>query len=92
MNCKICANCHVELYPKENGVWVLEWAGSEPYKLWHADLWGCRGCDAQVILGVGANPVREHIQSDFASFINCISDRKETIIDYYEHLAEATGK
>jgi len=38
----------------------------KPYKLWSGDKWRCEGCGAEVISGVGFNPVAEHYQPDFA--------------------------
>ena len=70
----------------------MELASFGPYKLWSADLWGCRGCNAEVILGFPSNPVREHFQPDFAAFVDELRQKGATIIDCYEHLPEAAGK
>jgi hypothetical protein len=36
-----------------------------PYKLWHGDLWQCKGCGHQIISGVAREPVSEHYLPDF---------------------------
>jgi hypothetical protein len=38
----------------------------KPYKLWQGDLWKCRGCGAEIIVGVPHTPISEHFKSDFA--------------------------
>jgi hypothetical protein len=40
-----------------------------PYKLWHGDLWECHGCGAQIISGVGLEPVTEHFKPGFKAVI-----------------------
>lgn len=61
----VCANCKCEMYPKKNGVGVLTFANGKPYELFHGDLWGCRECDVEVVLGIGLNPIAKHFQPDF---------------------------
>lgn len=38
----------------------------QPYKLWVGDLWRCRGCGAEIIVGVPHQPLSEHYKPDFA--------------------------
>ena len=85
---KMCAKCNIELRCKKNEVYVIEHASFGPYKLWMADLWNCAGCGAEMVLGFGANPIREHFQPDFQGYIAELKDNDETIIDCYERLAE----
>jgi len=35
------------------------------YKLWAGDLFECRGCGAQVIVGVPHRPIAEHYQAEY---------------------------
>ena len=51
----ICQKCQCELRPVENGVRVIEMAGDppEPYRLYSADLWGCKGCGFKVVTDFG---------------------------------------
>lgn len=39
-----------------------EWTG---YKLWNADLWECKGCGNQIIVGAGARPMAEHFEDNY---------------------------
>ena len=76
----ICVPCGLFYRPKKNGFSFLEGmpnsnrtpSGKEhadlwrDYKLWQGDLWECRGCGHQIIVGVGAAPISEHYLPDFA--------------------------
>lgn len=68
---KVCARCQREMYPKTNGVIVIEHAKSVPgpYKLWEADLWACHGCDAEVVVGFAQLPIAEHFQPKFKAML-----------------------
>jgi hypothetical protein len=45
-------------YTEESGkVWTS-------YKLWRGDLWECRGCGVQIIIGA-LHPVAEHFEPDY---------------------------
>lgn len=46
-----------------------ELEGWEPYKLWVGDLHECRGCGAQVIVGVPPKPIAEHFEADFNNLV-----------------------
>jgi hypothetical protein len=48
------------MYPKMNGVGVLDYASYGPYQIWDADLWACRECGAEVVVGFGHGPVARH--------------------------------
>jgi hypothetical protein len=37
----------------------------EPYKLWMGDLWECRGCGHELIVGSGYQPISEDYWPDF---------------------------
>jgi len=37
----------------------------KPYKLWQADLWVCKGCGTEIIVGAGSQPIAEHYQPNF---------------------------
>jgi len=52
----VCAKCSKDMYPKKNGVGVLDHAVFGPYQVWDADLWGCHECGAEVVLGFGNSP------------------------------------
>lgn len=75
----VCVKCGLFFKPKKNGV---AWEEGKPvgplhngkpvngtwdsYKIWLADLWECRGCDTEIIVGSGFTPVSEHYQPDYA--------------------------
>lgn len=74
----ICVKCQRFFRPLKNDIRVLEgkpivdgaqpgtfepnsWA---PYKVWHADLWHCKGCGTQIIVGFGQRPAMEDYKDD----------------------------
>ena len=79
----ICVKCGLFFRPKKNGqMWEegkpsndetpvrhtepdgTEWTS---YKIWQGDLWECRDCGVQVIVGTGAKPWFEHYQEEYAA-------------------------
>jgi len=79
----VCVKCQRFYRPKRNGIYFIEGklkhngvkAGLaepeswEPYKLWHADLWECPDCEAQIIVGAGYSPIAEHYQPGFREVV-----------------------
>ena len=79
----VCVPCQRFFRPKQNGfAWVegmpienealpgtLEPEKWQPYKLWNSDLYECQGCGAQIIAGHGRDPVAEHYEDHFASYV-----------------------
>lgn len=66
-----CVKCRLFFRPKKNSVCIEEGAQIEPgswapYKLWDADLWECKGCGAEIVVGYGRAPLAEHHQSTYA--------------------------
>lgn len=75
----ICVPCQRFYRPKKNDFAFIEGMprvnGAEPgvsqpeswkpYKLWYGDLWECKGCGAQIVVGTGLKPVSEHYRDDF---------------------------
>ena len=67
----ICAKCRLFFRPKKTGTAFEEgrplgdgwWAS---YKLWLGDLYVCKGCGAEIIVGTGARQVAEHYEPDYA--------------------------
>jgi len=82
----ICQKCQCELRPVENGVRVIEMAGDppKPYKIWHADLWGCRGCGLRVVNGFGHEPIARNWQANFEDILEKERTYPGTIIYNYE--------
>jgi hypothetical protein len=44
-----------------------------PYKIWEADLWICHGCDTEIIVGFGANPIVEHFEPRFGEAMKYVT-------------------
>jgi hypothetical protein len=73
----ICVPCKLFFRAEKNGYYFEEGMPTtsdrngpwQSYKLWSGDLWRCRGCGAEIIVGTGANPMAEHYQSDYAAKI-----------------------
>ena len=79
----ICAKCKVFFRPETNGVAFEEGAPKSgaphcngkpanpddwgPYKLWMGDLWKCRGCGAEIIVGTGQKPVAMRHETNYAA-------------------------
>ena len=66
----VCVWCRLFFKPKKNGLTIEEgcpdgdeWA---PYKLWHGDLWACRGCGAEIVIGFALHPLAEHYEPCYA--------------------------
>lgn len=39
------------------------------YKLWQSDLWECKGCGTQVIVGHAQQAYAEHFQPDYSEVV-----------------------
>jgi len=75
----ICVPCQRFFRPKRNGFHFLEGMSTsmeakpgkaerrkwKPYKLWVGDLWECRDCKAQIVVGVPLVEISEHYKDDF---------------------------
>jgi hypothetical protein len=92
----ICVKCRRFYRPKKNGTYFVEgkprggvrappgleapelW---EHYKLWLGDLWECRGCGSEIIVGTGINPVSRDYMPDFEKDIATTGAATITIND-----------
>lgn len=74
----ICVPCQTFFRPAKNGFEFIETFSSggeaKPYKLWQGDKWRCPGCGAEIVVGVGASPIAEHYQPDFAAKVEARGD------------------
>jgi len=66
----ICLNCSLFYRPHRNGTYFTESmedgrGGWKPYKVWVGDLWKCKGCGSEIIVGVGMRPLCERHEDDF---------------------------
>lgn len=82
----ICVTCHRFFRPRKTGFYFIEGkprtnnalpgkehaADWEPYKLWSGDRFECEGCGANIVVGVGFNPVAEDHQSKFAGYVKSL--------------------
>lgn len=85
----ICTQCQQFFRPKQNGTFFIEgmpvrndaprgtsepeaW---KPYKLWSGDLWECKGCGHEIIVGVGQQPIAEHYQAKFSDDVRAYNAR-----------------
>jgi hypothetical protein len=63
-------NCRLFYRPYRNGTYFTEGmqdgaGGWKPYKIWVGDLWKCKGCGHELIVGVAREPLSEHYRDDF---------------------------
>ncbi len=81
----ICTNCQTEFKPYKNGIYVVEMflTPPQPYKIWSADLWKCRGCENEIVVGFGNEPLAEHFEDEFDSFFEMIK-KTDTVVYSYE--------
>ena len=71
----VCKKCGLFFRAKKNGFFFVEgmpvgggvW---KPYKIWLGDLWGCQGCGAEIVIGVGREPISEHYQPGFSEMLD----------------------
>lgn len=62
----VCVKCSKDMYPKKNGVGVLDYAAYGPYQVWDADLWACPQCEIEIVVGFGQNPIARHDETDIS--------------------------
>jgi hypothetical protein len=67
----VCGECEVELLPSVNGVDVIEYAWTGPYKVWYADEYKCPNCGYRVISGFADKPF-EHYQPEFQERLSSV--------------------
>jgi hypothetical protein len=81
----VCVACNRFFKIAHTGRYVLEQmpAGPDawvPYKLWSADVLRCSGCDKQIIVGFGRQPIAEHFHPDFEDTLARIKASSEIIV------------
>jgi hypothetical protein len=87
----ICVTCGTFFKPAKSGIYVQEmkpkregavagklfaedWA---PYKLWQADLYECRSCGMQIVVGSGLQPISEHYKPEYEEMVKAIPPEVE---------------
>lgn len=86
----VCVQCQTELKPKTNGVGVIEMAGTNPYRLWRADLLACPGCGFEVVSGFAPRHVA-HYEATFVEQVEKAKQQAPQIIYDYERAQVARG-
>jgi hypothetical protein len=71
-----------EMRPRSEGavagkLFATDWV---PYKLWQADLYECRSCGMQIVVGSGMNPISEHYKPDYEKMV----DEHPPEVDVYD--------
>ena len=66
----VCLRCHKFLRVKKNGVVIEEGSPRNgntwgSYKLWMGDLWQCRECGVEIVMGFWFKPLSEHFRPDY---------------------------
>lgn len=65
----VCVKCRLFYKVEKNGYMWIEGMptdeGWKPYKIWHSDLWKCRGCGSEIVIGHGLKPWCEHYEEGF---------------------------
>ncbi len=74
----ICVKCQKFYKPKKNGFRFTEmmpvngpdWDQGtwRPYKVWDGDLWECKGCGHEIVVGCGLEALSEHYMPDFHDY------------------------
>ena len=66
----ICRNCSVEMVKFKTGVTIADYRDGEetPFRLYFADMWGCKGCGNEVISGFGDSAYMHKDSTNLAVF------------------------
>lgn len=82
----VCVKCNIELMPERNGVTVVDWyrENQEIYQLWDADLWKCRKCDMEIVVGFGGDPYARHDSTNCQEMVDNMIAQGIHIINNYE--------
>lgn len=84
----VCSKCEIELKCRKNGVFVIEYAGDGPYKIWEADEYECASCGIRIVTGFGQRPISEHCKGGFDGWLS-IAEKDPNTVRNYEHARQA---
>ena len=77
----VCPKCQVELYPKQNGVYCINYDGyGEPYQVDQCDIWACGECNFEVAGGFTKGPIAERYHGYFNRFLADIEQGNSRVI------------
>lgn len=82
-----CVKCKRAMEIEKTGIYFVEMFNDppQPYKIWSADLWRCPVCGHQIVRGFGDNPLMEHYEDGFETYLDDIKNRfGEYVILEYE--------
>jgi len=79
----VCGICNVEMQCEKTGAhWVTYSKRDEPYQIYRCDKFICPKCKAQVLVGFGNSPVKEHYQDGFESYLEEIGNDKNEVVHH----------
>lgn len=79
----ICVKCGIDFELSEAGVFLVEMADSDPYKVYFADLFKCKSCGTEVISGTAKNPIAEYGEDHFQVLLYSLGQEDRKAIYYY---------
>lgn len=56
----VCVKCNREMRPERYGVGCLDMVDLLAYAIWDCDLWKCRACGYEILVGFGKNAIVYH--------------------------------
>ena len=83
---RVCVNDNQKMVFTVSGVVALEFkdrARTQPYKLWHADLYECGKCGCQILADFGQVPYLEEFEPNFYEKLNELKNKGKKIIEFY---------
>lgn len=84
----VCPSCELTYTILKNGIIVFEMAGQRVYKIWHSDMWECRGCQKKILAGFGQEGIGEW-EPGFEKMVERIkADSNAFIVYEYEKLSD----
>ncbi len=83
----VCAKCQVELRCEKSGIAVVEMARAcgtpeGPYQIWHADLYKCPVCGAEIVTGFANEPLAQHWEDHFYEVLEAEKQYNRVIYSY----------
>ncbi len=87
----VCGRCMVSMTCAENGVNLELIAGEQPYQIWNADRFECKGCGAAAIVNFARLPIAEYWEPDYSTWAEALKPLRwwSTWLD--KRQAEQTG-
>lgn len=81
----VCATCKVDMKVEKTGVTFVEQVrqgdDARPYKMWSVDMWTCRSCKAQVLVGFGKGPYAFHHEETFKEVLKHVQELGDVVME-----------